>query len=142
MYQYYLNLVKEGDEMHKAERYTESLLCYLQAYSLNNEAPDVLVKIGSTFLKIGEPDSALTYLNKALAINTHHLGGLSIRGICNIQLEHYKNARKDLLLLKRLSPDSPMHDTTNYLLTLAEEKIKEEEAAAEGYRSINWNKDK
>ncbi|MEW5976643.1 MAG: tetratricopeptide repeat protein [Acidobacteriota bacterium] len=82
----YRVLLLQGEALEKSVRreYSEALAKYLEALALRPEAPGVAFAVGRILWKLNRFDEAVSYLEKELALNSHH--GLANYYLGNIHL--------------------------------------------------------
>jgi tetratricopeptide (TPR) repeat protein len=73
--------VKAGNMLYDAQRYTEAIAFYEQAFALNTRDINVSTDLGTALWYAGRPDEALAQYQKSLAIDATHAQTLFNVGI-------------------------------------------------------------
>ena len=61
-----LYYITEGDNSTDAEKFDEAVSYYKQALKIRNEDPEVITKLGNTFVRIGDYNKAIMYFEEGL----------------------------------------------------------------------------
>ncbi len=85
----------------KAKDYAGALK-ELRVLEPNNPHPDVYNLIGYTLRKTGDRPQAMTYYNKALALDPSHKGALEYQGELFVEIGQIDKARENLKRLNSL----------------------------------------
>jgi tetratricopeptide (TPR) repeat protein len=81
--------------------------------------PTAYINVGILFLNKKNPTDAATYFTKAIALDPKRADNYYYRGLAEVQLKKYKEAKTDLEQVLALAPDSPeAHDAKQLLASL------------------------
>ena len=108
-----VNLYLEHGDLEKGK----ALLERLPASAVTD--PTVYTNIGVLFLNKNNPADALTYFTKAVDLDPKRADSYYYRGLSQIQLKKYKEARADFAQVIALGPNTPeAKDAKEYLASL------------------------
>ena len=74
------------------------------------KSPDLFFNIGVAFLDANQPEQAIVYFTKAIAVDPRYADGYFRRALAYIQTDRIAEARADLGTLLALAPDGPQAD--------------------------------
>lgn len=100
--QSYNDYVNAAYSAEQQQNYSIALVNYIRAYDL---APDNILinqKVGLMYLMLGKYDSAVTYYNNAININTSDTVSYAQRGNCYLNLGNSQQALDDFLKCSKL----------------------------------------
>lgn len=97
-----------GNMYFDAERYTDAIKWYEQAFAINPKDPNVSTDLGVSYYYSNQPDRALAQFEKSLAIDPKHTKTLLNQGIVRaFGKQDLESASKSWEQVIALSPDSP-----------------------------------
>jgi len=80
------------------------------------KSPDVFFNIGVNFLNANQPDRAIAYFTKAIAVDPAYADGYFRRALAYIQTNRVAEAKADLLKLLELTPEGAQADAARKTL--------------------------
>jgi tetratricopeptide (TPR) repeat protein len=80
------------------------------------KSPEVFFNIGVAFLNASQPQQAIVYFTKAIALDPRYADGYFRRALAYIQTDRLAEARADLGTLLALTPDGPQADAARKTL--------------------------
>ena len=106
-----VNLYLENSQLDKAK----ALLTTLPANAITEPTP--YINLGILFLNKKDPESAVTYLDKAVALDPKTMESYYYRGLAEVQLKRNKEAKADFQQVLALAPpdSSEAHDAKQLL---------------------------
>jgi tetratricopeptide (TPR) repeat protein len=113
-----------GNLLYDAQRYTEAIPFYQQAFAANSQDVNVSTDLGTALWYAGRPAEALAQYDRSLAINATHAQTLFNIGIVRSDGMHdYAGAITSWETLLKTHPDSPDVAKVQTLLAAARQKV-------------------
>ena len=126
----YENLIKNGDEAYKKQKYNEALDCYTKAVVYAPHDKITMLKIANIYKLTGNNTKALSFYDKLLSIDKDNIDAFFNKGLVLANQKNYDDAIKCFERVIRLSPEYPY---AYYSLGMAYEQKGDTSKAIEYY---------
>ncbi len=79
------------------------------------KSPDLFFNIGVNFLNANQPEQAIAYFTKAIALDPAYTDGYFRRALAYVQINRVAEARADLVKLLELAPEGASADASRWV---------------------------
>ena len=124
----YEELIKQGDEAYKAQKYSEAIDSYTKAVIYMPNDQNTLLKIANTYKLIGNNSKAISFYDKILTLDNTNADAYFNKGLIFASQKKFDDSIKCFEQVIKITPDFPY---AYYSLGLAYEQKEEVSKALE-----------